>query len=343
MAEQAAAPRGRPAAVYWSVALGILCFSASAILVRLADEAPGMTIAVWRTSFAVLLLAPFAVPRIGPEVRRFSKKDVLLITGAGVFLGFHFIAWIESLYYTSVASATVLVTTSPIFLAILGFALLGERLSRRATLGIALAVCGAALMGWGDASAADADVARHALWGNALALGAALLVSLYLLIGRVVRQGTSWLAYVFPLYAVVALTTLVVAFVRQVPLFGFPPVVYGLCALMALGPQLVGHGSFNYALRYVPAALLALLALLEPVLASAMAYGLFGETPGGFALLGMAVILGAVTLAIWPGWRGKGRKGEREKGRGEERKRRGTDGGGNGEVRAGVTSGVRGG
>ena len=336
MTEQTvAAQRTRPVAVYWSVAIGIVCFSASAILVRLADEAPGMTIAVWRTSFAVLLLAPFAVPRIGPEVRRFSKRDVLLIVGAGIFLGFHFITWIESLYYTSVASATVLVTTSPIFLAILGFVLLGERLSRRATLGIALAVAGAALMGWGDAAAADA-AARHALWGNALALTAALLVSFYLLIGRVVRQGTSWMAYVFPLYGVVALTTLVVALFRQIPLFGYHPVVYGLCLLMALGPQIVGHGSFNYALRYVPAALLALLALLEPVLASVMAYGLFGEMPGGFALLGMAVILCAVTLAIWPGKRKKGGEEETRRGRME-----GLDIGNNGKERVGTTSGVQ--
>ena len=320
MAEQTP-PHGRPAAVYWTVALGIVCFSASAILVRLADDAPGMAIAAWRTSLAVLLLAPIALPRIGPEVRRFSKRDVLLIGAAGVLLGFHFIAWIESLYYTSVASATVLVTTSPIFLAILGFVLLGERLSRRATLGIVLAVAGAALMGWGDAGAAK-EAAPHALLGNTLATTAALLVSLYLLIGRVVRQRTSWLAYVFPLYSVVALTALAVALVRQVPLFGYPPLVYVLCALMALGPQLVGHGSFNYALKYVPAAFLALLALLEPVLAALMAYGLFGEAPGFLALVGMAVILGSVVLAVWPSRR-NGRKGERENEGMGERMRRG--------------------
>ena len=322
MAEQTAGtPPVRPAAVYWAVALGILCFSASAILVRLAGEAPGMAIAVWRTSFAALLLAPIALPRIGPEVRRFSKRDVLLIGAAGVFLGFHFITWIESLYHTSVASATVLVTTSPIFLAILGFVLLGERLGRRATLGILLAVAGAALMGWGDAGATE-GAASNALFGNTLATVAALLVSFYLLIGRVVRQRTSWLAYVFPLYCVVALTTLVVAFFRQVPLFGYPPIVYILCAVMAIGPQLVGHGSFNYALKYAPAALLALLALMEPVLASLMAYSLFGEEPGLLALMGMAVILGAVVLAIWPSRR-SGRK--REKGGEEERRGEGEE------------------
>ena len=325
MGEATSTPQARPAAVYWAVALGILCFSASAILVRLAGEAPGLTIAVWRTACAALLLAPMALPRIGPEVRRFSKRDVALIGAAGVFLGLHFITWIESLYHTSVASATVLVTTSPIFLAILGFVLLGERLSRRATLGILLAVGGAALMGWGDAGATEGG-ASNALFGNTLATVAALLVSFYLLIGRVVRQRTSWLAYVFPLYCVVALTTLVVAFFRQVPLFGYPPLVYILCALMALGPQLVGHGSFNYALKYVPAALLALLALLEPVLASLMAYGLFGEVPGLLALVGMAVILGAVVLAVWPagrkgGKRGRENGGEREKGGKEERMR----------------------
>ncbi len=292
-------PEARPFVVYPVLALGLVSFSASAILVRYAADAPGMAIAVWRTVFAVLLLAPLALPRIGREVRAFTRRDVAMIVGAGVLLGIHFITWIESLYHTSVASASVLVTMSPIFLALLGYFVLGERLPLVVVAGIVLAVAGAALIALGDAAGAAAR--PGSLLGNSLALFAAVVVSCYLVIGRVVRQKTSWLAYVFPLYFVVALTTLTGAWVAGTPLGGHGAGFYGLCALMAIGPQIIGHGSFNYAVRYFPAAILGLLSLSEPVGASLAAYVLFGEAPAPLALVGMAVVLSAIAFSTWHG------------------------------------------
>ncbi len=293
----------RPAAVYGVLALGVVSFAVSPILVRLADDAvaggvPGAAIAAWRTALAVAMLAPFALPSIGSAVRRFSWRDGLLIAAAGTLLGLHFLAWIESLYHTSVASSSVLVTTSPLFLAVLGFFLLGERLRRQTVAAIALAVAGAALIGWGDAAGGAQSAAPRPFLGNGLALGASLLVSFYLLIGRVVRQRVAWLAYVFPLYAVAAATVWTLVLVRGVPLLGYGWAFYGLCALMALGPQILGHGSFNYALQYFPAALVGMLALLEPVGASALAFFLFGEAPTALAVAGMLVVLVAVATVV---------------------------------------------
>lgn len=286
----------RPAFVYVAIVFGVVSFAFSPILVRWASEAPGVALAVWRTVFAALMLAPVAWRTIRPEVRQFSRRDVGLIVGAGVLLGLHFIAWIESLYFTTVASASVLVTTHPIFLVVLGYWWLNERLSWPTVGAIVASVCGAALIGWGDAQGLGGG--SDPLLGNGLALGAALLVSLYLLIGRVVRQQVSWLAYVFPLYAVTALTTLAAAWVQGIPLFGYELYIYGLCALMAIGPQILGHGSFNYALQYFPAALVGMLALLEPVGASALAYVLFGEVPAPIAITGMLIVLAAVAVVV---------------------------------------------
>jgi drug/metabolite transporter (DMT)-like permease len=289
----------RPAAVYFALALGVICFAASALLVRAADDAPGLTIAVWRTSLAALFLAPIALPRIGRDVATLSKNDVLLIGASGILLSFHFITWIESLYHTTIASASVLVTTSPIFLAILGFVLLKERLSRPVLVSIPIAVTGAVVLGLGDLGA-DA-VAPRAVLGNSLALFAAVLVSGYLIIGRVIRRRTSWLGYVFPLYVVVAVNTLLVAIFRGTPLFGFSAEIYILCALMALGPQIIGHGSFNFAVKYIPAAVLGVLALLEPVLASIFGYIIFGEQPGTLAIFGMTIVLAGVAFTLLAG------------------------------------------
>ncbi len=286
-----------PARVYVVLLFGVLSFAMAPILVRWAGDVPGVAIAVWRTVIAAVVLFPAAALRIGPEMRQFTGRDVGLILGGGFFLGMHFIAWIESLYHTTVASASVLVTTSPLLLAGLGYLFLNERLSRVTILAIGAAVGGAALIGWVDAG--TVVLGRGALWGNTLAFAGALLVSFYLLIGRVVRQKVSWLAYVTPLYTTAALTALGMAMLMDVPLLGYSWRFYGLCAALALGPQVLGHGSFNYALQYVPAAIVGLLALVEPVGASLLAYFLFGEVPPAASLFGMLVVLAAVAVVVW--------------------------------------------
>ncbi|MDX1430271.1 MAG: DMT family transporter [Rhodothermales bacterium] len=149
----------------------------------------------------------------------------------------------------------------------------------------------------GDTESA-APIQGNSLFGNLLASTAALMVSGYLLIGRVVRRTTSWLAYVFCIYSVVAVIVLALALFKGVPLFGHAPRIYVLCALMALGPQIAGHGSFNYAVKYFPAAILGLLSLTEPIGGSVVAYFLFGEVPGLLGIIGMLVVLASVAYAF---------------------------------------------
>lgn len=291
---------GVPASAVWALAAGMLSFGLSPILVRFATDAPGLALAVWRTVFAALILAPYALPKIGPEVRAFSRRDWALIGAAGVFVGLHFIAWIEALYWTSVASVSVLVTTSPLFIALLGFVFLRERLDRRTVAAILVAVAGAAMIGLGDPGG---ESFPRAWVGNVLALTAALLVAVYLLIGRAVRQRTSFLAYLFPLYTATALTCLAVALVRGVPL-AQPWPILALCFAMGLISSVIGHGSINYAVKFFPAAVLGLLTLAEPIIASGIAFVLFAEVPGPVALVGMAVVLSSLVVVFLPRLRG---------------------------------------
>lgn len=288
----------RPGIVYWMLFVGVLSLSASAILIRLASEGPALAIASWRTGIAVVLLAPFALRRVPSELRRLARGDWALVTSAGVLLGLHFVTWIESLYHTTVASSTVLVTTSPIFIAVLGYFFLRERLAPRVVLAIAIAIAGSLLIALGDAAGENLGRGSNPLLGNSLALSAALLVSVYLLIGRVLRQRVSWLGYVFPLYVVASTTIVAVTVLSGVPLTGYSIGFYALCASMAVFPQIIGHGSFNYALKYFPAAILGLLTLVEPVIASIAAFVLFGEVPYWMAFLGMVLVLSGVALAI---------------------------------------------
>ena len=292
----------RPAWIYLLLIVALTAFSVSAILIRFASDAPGPAVAVWRTIFASLLLAPFALVRSRNEWRRMTRRDWLLIMAAGVTLGLHFIAFIESIYHTTIASAAVLVSLSPIFMGLIGYFVLRERLPRAEVIAIAIAILGTVVLGIADARSGEAAVeAAQPLLGNSLALTAAFLVSIYLIIGRVVRRKQSWLAYVAPLYAVTAMTTLTAAFVMDIRLLGYDTDIYLLCLSMAVIPQIVGHGSYNSLIRYFPAATLGLAMLVEPIGASALAYVLFSESPSLLSIVAMLIILAAVGSVIRPG------------------------------------------
>lgn len=289
-------PTGRaPVAVWAMLAVGLVSLGSSPLLIRLAGDAPALALAAWRTIFVTALLAPVAAVQARREIAALSRRDVALVVSAGVFLGLHFMGWITSVQLTSIASASVLVTMSPIFIAILGTVFLKEQPTRRTVVAIGASVTGAALIGLGEAG--EAGAFPNAALGNGLALGAAVLVSVYLLIGRAVRQRTSFLAYFVPLNAVAALTCVVGCLLLDVSL-GLPPATLALAFAMGVGPGLLGHGSFNLALRYLPAALLGLLSLAEPVIASAAALVWFGEQPGPLAVVGIAAVLASIAAVV---------------------------------------------
>ncbi|MEZ4701764.1 MAG: DMT family transporter [Rhodothermales bacterium] len=291
-------PLEMPTHVRVVLTLGILSFCFSPILVRYASEAPALAVAVWRTLFAVLFLLPFLRTAHLKRYARLSAAEYGRITAAGILLGVHFYLFFESLYNTTVASTTMFVALSPVFMAAIGFVVLKERLTPAVLAGIAIATLGGAMIAMGDATTGSAP---NPAWGNLLGVAASFALSIYLVIGRVARQGMDWLTYVFPLYALCALTVLALALAAGVTLTGYPPKIYGISALLALGPQILGHGSFNLSVRYLSAAVLGLLSLTEPVGASALAWLLFDETPAAVSIAGMVVALAGVGLALAPG------------------------------------------
>ena len=283
-----------PGRVWALVGLGLLAFGSSPILIRLAGDVPALTLAAWRTTAVALVLLPVLLTRARAEVGALTRRDWALTVGAGVLLGLHFMAWILAVQLTSVASAAVLVTTSPVFIAVLGLVFLRERPSRRTWAAIAVATAGAAMVALGER---DGGVYPDPALGNALALGAAALVSVYLLIGRSVRQRAGFAAYFGPLNAAAAVTCWAGCWAAGVP-FALPLPAAALAVAMGLGPGLLGHGSFTYALRYLPAVLLGLLALAEPVIASTVALVAFGEVPTPLAVAGAVLVLGSIVAVV---------------------------------------------
>ena len=262
------------------------------MLIRLAD-APSLVIGAYRLSLASLILAPLSLARAGHELRALGVRDLLLAGLSGLFLALHFAFWITSLRYTSVASSVVLVTINPIFVGIAAHFLTGERLNRQTTLGIVIAVIGAAVIGYGDWG-----IGWRAFGGDVLALLGALAVAGYYLVGRSVRPRVSLLAYASLAYLAAALALLALAIASGDSLQGYSGQTYLMLILLALVPQLLGHTSLNWALRYVSATLVSIAVLGEPVGATILAYLVLGEVPTPPEIGGGALILAGVYIAF---------------------------------------------
>lgn len=258
-------------------------------LVRLA-EAPALSVAAWRLIFSMALIAVVFVVRGAPETGiRLTGREWVMAVFAGVLLAGHFWSWIASIRYTTVASSVVLVSLQPFIVAVLSAALLDERPTRRQWSGIAVAVAGAAWIGWGDFA-----LGGTALFGDALAFLAAWLVSGYYLVGRVLRRKLDLWSYVAVVYGVTALLLLIAVLVTPgAPLVGFRSADWWIFLALAAGPMMLGHTGVNYAIRYVPAYVANLFILGEPLGATLIAWLLpaIREIPPLQTLVGGALIL----------------------------------------------------
>lgn len=272
--------------------LGVVAVSTSAPLIRLAD-APPLAVAFYRNAFAAAALLPFALLRHRRELATLGPRRGGALVLAGAFLAVHFAAWIPSVSLTTVAASTVLVTSQSVWAAVGARVFLGERVRRAAFGGIAVALVGAVII-----SGADFVLSTRAFAGDMLALIGAITAAGYLLTGRRLRQGLSLAAYAGVVYAVCSIFLLVAALVVGTPLTGFEPEVWLLFALMAAGPQILGHTVFNYLLRDLDATVVAVAIMGEPVGASLLALAIFGEVPPWAAVVGGAVVLAGIYMAV---------------------------------------------
>lgn len=303
-------PSGRAGVVAW-VAVGIAAVSTAAILARVAmGEAPGvvrsgpgsasaLAIAFWRSTLGALALAPVAWRHQRRQRRGgvvLGRRRHLQLALAGAALALHFALFQGSLALTSVASAVTLTTMSPLFVALGGWWLLGERTLRRAWWGIGLTVVGALVIGFADATGDDHG--GRALLGDAMALGAALAGTAYLLAGRHARQAITVSTYGAIVYGWAGALLLLLALLAGAPLTGFTPTTWLAIAGIVVGPQLLGHTVFNLLLATLKASTVSIAILGEPVGAGLLAWLLLGELPEPLFALGAPLVLVGVAVVI---------------------------------------------
>jgi drug/metabolite transporter (DMT)-like permease len=289
-------PRARPGVVLLLAILGISC---AAPLIRLSSAHP-VAIAFWRLAISVALLGTALVFTRGWSAwRHLASSELLLALGAGGLLAIHFWSWNTSLAYTTIAASVILVNLQPAIVAALSSVWLRETPTSRQWMGIAVAMAGAAAVVFAGGGDAERGGTRPLL-GNSLALIGGLTAALYYLTGRRLRVKLDLLPYVTLVYGACLVALLLIALMIDAPLLPQPPNEWAIFAGLALGPMLLGHTGMNWALGHLPAYVVNITVLGEPVGAILLGAVLPGirEAPSLAVVLAGAIVLAGILLAL---------------------------------------------
>jgi len=271
--------------------LGVLAVGPAAIFIRLA-EAPPITVAFYRMLTASAAIAIIVLVRGGRDLIGIKAVALRRSVISGVLLAAHFATWITSLDHTSVANSVIIVTTQPIFAAILGIWYLRERVRPQAFAAIGLALIGVVLISGGNP--------RVGGWyGDLLALVGAIMAAAYLVVGRQVRQRISTLGYVVVTYSVAAVTLGIWGLIIRTPFSGFPADSWIWMAAAGLGPSVIGHTLYNRSLKFYSAHTVGVTILSgETLIATLLAMMVLSEYPSPWALLGAVQIIAGMIWAL---------------------------------------------
>lgn len=280
--------RAGAALPYAVLALAVLAVSFGAIFVRYA-EAPALVVAAWRLALASAVVVPAALA-FGHRRAIGARGDIVLAGAAGVLLAVHFATWISSLAHLPVAQSVLLVTTAPVWVALFGWASGRDRPGRATWSAVALVIAGSAVLAGGAGSGGPGP-------GHALAIAGAVAMAGYLVLARAAQRSLPFLPYVAIAYGSAAVTLWVAALLAGLPAAGFSGGTWAALAAMAVVSQLLGHGGYNWSLRHLRPAFVAVTLTGEPLLAALLAWLLLDEVVTGATAAGGALVLVGIALA----------------------------------------------
>lgn len=271
------------------VLAGTFFTSLSSIIIRFS-EAPALVISAYRMLFTSLLLLIPVMLTSRDEFRNITKKEYMLCTVSGIFLALHFASWISSIKMTTIANSTILVSCSPIFVALANYFFTKEKLSRKMTVGISMSLAGTVIIATGSLG----DSASNMMLGNTLAFLGAVFVAGYLVIGGVVRKNMSAGVYVFIVYSVSTAALFIMCLASKTPIYPYSTKEFMLFAALAFFCSILGHTVYNYMVKYVSSTLISVSTLSEPIFASIMAIIIFREIPSVHTVIGGSVIIAGI-------------------------------------------------
>ncbi|KAA9004164.1 DMT family transporter [Paenibacillus spiritus] len=272
--------------------VGITAISFSSIFIKWS-AAPVSIQGMYRLFFTSLLMLPFARPYTG-SAARLKRSDWLLLLASGTMLALHFLLWMGSLRYTSVASSTMILALEPLFIMIGAYVWYKERTPSSALLGLGIALAGIGLIGWGDVGLSSDN-----LKGDLLSLGGTAAVAGHLLIGQKLAKRMPSYLYSLTVFAAAALVFAAYNLLMGIPFFDYPPREWGIFALLAVVPTVFGHVLFNWLLQFVSAATVSMNILGEPVGSSILAFLLLGERLGALQWSGGLLVIGGLAYYLY--------------------------------------------
>lgn len=285
---------GSPDRLIYSTVIFIALVSVAhaAIFIRMAAADP-LVIAAYRMAIAAFVLLPFALITAWDDLRRLRRREWMLIAAGSVFLALHFATWIEGVALTSIANSVVLVTLTPVWLALWSLLALRQSPGLRLWGAILLAVGGSAIMAWGSMK-----LGFETLLGDALALAGGFFFAAFFLVAENLRRSVGIMAFVVLVYAGAAILLWVPVLSLGLPVVGFTHETYFALVAIAIVSQVIGHSGFNWAVRAISPMVLALVFLAEPILSAALGWMYFREGFGIETVAGGLLILGAIYLGI---------------------------------------------
>jgi drug/metabolite transporter (DMT)-like permease len=289
------------AATIAALVVAVLAISASGSIAAFA-AAPALAIAFWRNAMATAVLLPVAGLRRGTELVRLAgpgRRDLVVCVLAGAALAAHFATWVPATKMTTVATATALGATQPVWQGLIAVGQ-GRRLRGLTWAGIGCAVVGALV-----ATGADIGVSGTAVLGDVLALVGGLAAAVYTALGERARMTITTTSYTAVCYGVCAGLLLLLCLVTRTPLAGYPTSAWVALVALTVGPQLLGHSLFTYSMRKITATTIAVLILLEVPGSAVVAWAWLGQLPPPAAWPGLALLLGGVALVVLAGRRSR--------------------------------------
>ena len=278
---------------YFALVIGIFAISTSAILIRWSSSEP-LVIGSYRQTFATFLFLPFLLKDKFQEILNLSSREIFELVIIGILLGAHFGFWISSVKATSVAASVLLGTCHIVYVSIIGWVVFGEKLNSRGIIGTVIALAGIIILFWGDLVEDPGNFK-----GNFLAFISGILAGLYYLGGRKHRKNISLPTYAFVVYLSSAIIMWFVVIIQGLEYKSMPNSELQLFFLMALVPTLLGHTMQNWALAFLPAYVISITLLAEPIGSGLLAWYIFSEVPSlGVLVGGLIVLLGVYSVAL---------------------------------------------
>ncbi|NOU93284.1 EamA family transporter [Paenibacillus sp. LMG 31456] len=277
---------------YFLLLISVLAVAVSSIMIK-SSLAPTSVAGMYRLFITVVIMLPFVPWRIIKTIHLKAKDWVTLIF-VGILLGLHFLFWMESLRYTSVASSMVILTLQPFFVMMGSYYMFKERVTLPISLCMVAAVVGSIVIAWGDIG-----VSRTALYGDLLSLLGTIAISIYMLAGQKISNRIPANIYSVFVFFLGGVVMLVYSVANNYSLTDYQSSEWLYFMLLAVIPTIFGHFIFNLLLKHVGATTVSVGVIGEPVLAIMLAYVFLGEMIGPSQFVGGLLTIVGMGMYFW--------------------------------------------